>query len=101
MFVFAADLLLTSFSYHIVDQSGCLKKHAEVQAFAVIVVFLLPSQVQKVLKLLEKPYDETECYGEEPAEEDVTVAAACSSVPSSRLPYSSKPPLWASELCVT
>ncbi|KAL8221148.1 UNVERIFIED_CONTAM: hypothetical protein K2H54_060127 [Gekko kuhli] len=60
------------------------------------------SEVRKVLKLLEKPYEDTECYGEEPAEEEeVAVAAACSSMTSRRLPYSSKPPLWASELCVT
>ncbi|XP_060100776.1 protein adenylyltransferase SelO, mitochondrial [Heteronotia binoei] len=58
------------------------------------------SEVRKVLKLLEKPYEDTEC--EEPAEEeDWAVAAACSSMTSSKLPYSSKPPLWASELCVT
>uniref|UniRef100_A0ACB8FQA5 Uncharacterized protein n=1 Tax=Sphaerodactylus townsendi TaxID=933632 RepID=A0ACB8FQA5_9SAUR len=57
------------------------------------------SEVQKVLKLLERPYEDAECC-EEPAEEEA-VAATCSSVTSSRLPYSSKPPLWASELCVT
>ncbi|KAJ6666414.1 hypothetical protein lerEdw1_000688 [Lerista edwardsae] len=60
-------------------------------------------EVRKVLKLLETPYEEIECLSEiaEETEEEVGTAAACSSATRSRLPYSSKPPLWASELCVT
>uniref|UniRef100_G1KAH0 Selenoprotein O n=1 Tax=Anolis carolinensis TaxID=28377 RepID=G1KAH0_ANOCA len=62
-------------------------------------------EVEKVLKRLEKPYEE--CYSEVMEEteevEDVAAAAsvACSSTTRQRVPYSSKPPLWASELCVT
>lgn len=62
------------------------------------------SQVGKVLKLLEKPYEDTECaseVAEEEEEEAVATASACSSPARRRVPYSSKPPLWASELCVT
>lgn len=63
------------------------------------------TEVREVLKRLENPFAETEDLTEvqEDQEEEETVAAAatCSPVTSSRLPYSSKPPLWASELCVT
>ncbi|CAI5785317.1 Selenoprotein O [Podarcis lilfordi] len=63
-------------------------------------------EVRKVLRLLEKPYeDNLECYNEateDPEVEEVGAAAAeCSSASRRRVPYSSKPPLWASELCVT
>uniref|UniRef100_A0A670JAC1 Selenoprotein O n=2 Tax=Podarcis muralis TaxID=64176 RepID=A0A670JAC1_PODMU len=63
-------------------------------------------EVRKVLRLLEKPYEEDlECYNEAtegPEVEEVGAAAAeCSSASRRRVPYSSKPPLWASELCVT
>lgn len=63
-------------------------------------------EVGKVLKLLEKPYEDTECASEvaeeeEEEEEAVAAASACSSPARRRVPYSSKPPLWASELCVT
>uniref|UniRef100_A0A8D0G6N1 Selenoprotein O n=1 Tax=Sphenodon punctatus TaxID=8508 RepID=A0A8D0G6N1_SPHPU len=62
------------------------------------------TEVRKVLKLLEKPYELKESFDvqeELEEEEAVAGAAACSSVSRIRLPYSSKPPLWASELCVT
>uniref|UniRef100_A0A672UY29 Selenoprotein O n=1 Tax=Strigops habroptila TaxID=2489341 RepID=A0A672UY29_STRHB len=50
------------------------------------------SEVRNVLKLLENPFQE---------EGATAAAAACAQETRSRLPYSSKPPLWASELCVT
>ncbi|KAK2517008.1 hypothetical protein Q9966_014787 [Columba livia] len=63
------------------------------------------SEVRNVLKLLENPFQEAESFGEvkEDAEEEgaTAAAAACAQETSSRLPYCSKPPLWASELCVT
>jgi len=61
--------------------------------------------VRNVLKLLENPFQEAEGFGEvkEDAEEEgaSAPAAACAQETRSRLPYCSKPPLWASELCVT
>lgn len=58
-----------------------------------------------MLKLLENPFQEAECFQEEKedAEEEgaTAAAAACAQETRSRLPYCSKPPLWASELCVT
>ncbi|CAM4476943.1 unnamed protein product [Lepidochelys olivacea] len=64
------------------------------------------TEVREVLKCLENPFEETEGLAavQEDQEEEETLAAAaatCAPVASSRLPYSSKPPLWASELCVT
>lgn len=59
---------------------------------------LLPLQVRRVLKLLEAPYctegEATEAL--EAAEPEGTSGAA-----GRRRSYSSKPPLWAAELCVT
>ncbi|OXB61887.1 hypothetical protein ASZ78_005793 [Callipepla squamata] len=61
------------------------------------------SEVRKVLKLLENPFQETEDSTEVDAKEEEATAAsaACAQATRSRLPYCSKPPLWASELCVT
>uniref|UniRef100_A0A8D2LM65 Selenoprotein O n=2 Tax=Varanus komodoensis TaxID=61221 RepID=A0A8D2LM65_VARKO len=62
------------------------------------------SEIRRVLKLLEKPYEDAESHEvTEGTEEEAAVAAAtaCSSASQQRIPYSSKPPLWASELCVT
>ncbi|KAM6283694.1 protein adenylyltransferase SelO, mitochondrial isoform 2-T2 [Spheniscus humboldti] len=63
------------------------------------------SEVRNVLKLLENPFQEAEDFREvqEDAEEEgaTATAAACAQETRSRLPYCSKPPLWASELCVT
>ncbi|KAM4671198.1 protein adenylyltransferase SelO, mitochondrial [Amazona ochrocephala] len=63
------------------------------------------SEVRNVLKLLENPFQEAEDFRDvkEDAEEEgaTAAAAACAQETRSRLPYSSKPPLWASELCVT
>ncbi|KFV96062.1 Selenoprotein O, partial [Eurypyga helias] len=63
------------------------------------------SEVRNVLKLLENPFQEAEGFREvkEDAEEEgaTATAAACAQETRSRLPYCSKPPLWASELCVT
>lgn len=69
----------------------------------------LSLQVRRVLKLLERPYEDSECFlevSEEREEEESVMAAAsavatCSSGTQEKIPYSSKPPLWASELCVT
>lgn len=59
---------------------------------------LLPFQVRRVLKLLETPYctegEATEAL--EAAEPEGTSGEA-----GRRRSYSSKPPLWAAELCVT
>uniref|UniRef100_F7G5N4 Selenoprotein O n=2 Tax=Monodelphis domestica TaxID=13616 RepID=F7G5N4_MONDO len=57
------------------------------------------SEVQRVLRLLEKPYGE-------PWEDDAdgllaAAAAADSGEAESRRSYGRKPPLWAAELCVT
>ncbi|NXG07277.1 SELO protein, partial [Sakesphorus luctuosus] len=63
------------------------------------------SEVRNVLKLLEHPFQEAEDFREvkEGTEEEgaTAAAAACAEETRSRLPYCSKPPLWASELCVT
>ncbi|NWX41859.1 SELO protein, partial [Steatornis caripensis] len=63
------------------------------------------SEVRNVLKLLENPFQEAEVFREvkEDAEEEgaTATAGACAQETRSRLPYCSKPPLWASELCVT
>uniref|UniRef100_A0A8D2PBV2 Selenoprotein O n=1 Tax=Zosterops lateralis melanops TaxID=1220523 RepID=A0A8D2PBV2_ZOSLA len=50
------------------------------------------SEVRNVLKLLEHPFQE---------EGATATAAVCSQETRSRQSYCSKPPLWASELCVT
>ncbi|KFV04581.1 Selenoprotein O, partial [Tauraco erythrolophus] len=63
------------------------------------------SEVRNVLKLLENPFQEADGFSEvkEDAEEEgaTATAAACAQETRSRPPYCSKPPLWASELCVT
>ncbi|KAG9490110.1 hypothetical protein GDO78_005805 [Eleutherodactylus coqui] len=63
------------------------------------------SEVRRVLKMLENPYVEDESvYGisEVSSEEQpLEAAAACKLSIVSKIPYNSKPPLWASELCVT
>ncbi|NXM62878.1 SELO protein, partial [Illadopsis cleaveri] len=63
------------------------------------------SEVRNVLKLLEHPFQEAEGFQEvtEDAEEEgaTATAAVCSQETRSRQSYCSKPPLWASELCVT
>ncbi|KAM7022257.1 protein adenylyltransferase SelO, mitochondrial [Passerculus sandwichensis] len=62
------------------------------------------SEVRNVLKLLEHPFQEAEGFQEvkEDAEEEgAAAAAACSQESRSKQSYCSKPPLWASELCVT
>uniref|UniRef100_U3K503 Selenoprotein O n=2 Tax=Ficedula albicollis TaxID=59894 RepID=U3K503_FICAL len=63
------------------------------------------SEVRNVLKLLEHPFQEAEGFQEvkEDAEEEgaAATAAVCSQESRSRQSYCSKPPLWASELCVT
>ncbi|KAM3925321.1 protein adenylyltransferase SelO, mitochondrial [Leptodactylus fuscus] len=63
------------------------------------------TEVRRVLKMLENPYEEGESFSvvpeastEEPLE---AAAAACRPTTVSKIPYNSKPPLWASELCVT
>uniref|UniRef100_A0A670YIC5 Selenoprotein O n=2 Tax=Pseudonaja textilis TaxID=8673 RepID=A0A670YIC5_PSETE len=66
-------------------------------------------EVRRVLKVLERPYEDSEGFleaSEEREEEEIGMAAAsaaatCSSGTQERIPYSNKPPLWASELCVT
>uniref|UniRef100_A0A8C6VL69 Selenoprotein O n=1 Tax=Naja naja TaxID=35670 RepID=A0A8C6VL69_NAJNA len=50
-------------------------------------------EVRRVLKLLERPYEDAEGFLEVSEEREQEE--------SERIPYSSKPPLWASELCVT
>lgn len=55
-----------------------------------------PLQVRRVLKLLETPYG-----GEVDAAEASEAAAEASGAAGRRRSYSSKPPLWAAELCVT
>ncbi|OCT89072.1 hypothetical protein XELAEV_18017693mg [Xenopus laevis] len=60
------------------------------------------TEVKRVLQMLENPYQEGESYQsirEESSEEDVAAASSVSQ--PSRLPYNSKPPLWATKLCVT
>lgn len=61
-----------------------------------------PLQVRRVLKLLETPYGgEAEAAEPEGAAEASEVAAETSGAAGRRRSYSSKPPLWAAELCVT
>ncbi|KFP00234.1 Selenoprotein O, partial [Calypte anna] len=64
------------------------------------------SEVRNVLKLLENPFQEADVFREVKEDEEeegatATAAAACAEETRSRLSYCSKPPLWASELCVT
>nr|DBA31267.1 TPA: hypothetical protein GDO54_007143 [Pyxicephalus adspersus] len=63
------------------------------------------TEVKRVLKILENPYEtqEVEEIPELAEEEHLEACASTVSMPTniSRLPYSSKPPLWATELCVT
>ncbi|XDA75332.1 hypothetical protein R6Z07F_005549 [Ovis aries] len=60
------------------------------------------SEVRRVLKLLETPYGgEAEAAEPEGAAEASEVAAETSGAAGRRRSYSSKPPLWAAELCVT
>lgn len=64
------------------------------------------TEVRHVLKILENPYEVVESEEiPELAEEERLEACASSAVfrPTnlSRIPYSRKPPLWATELCVT
>lgn len=63
------------------------------------------TEVRRVLKILENPY-EAAAAAEIPelAEEEVPEASAsaeCRPSSLSRVPYSSRPPLWATDLCVT
>ncbi|KAG8577404.1 hypothetical protein GDO81_010164 [Engystomops pustulosus] len=64
------------------------------------------TEVRRVLKMLENPYEEdgsfcavSEALPEEPLE--AAAAASCKPNTDFKIPYNSKPPLWASELCVT
>ncbi|XP_078091686.1 selenoprotein O1 isoform X1 [Mustelus asterias] len=60
------------------------------------------SEVRRVLKLLEDPYNEEACVdGELPQEATVEAAASNDAPNSRRLPYHSKPPDWARKLLVT
>ncbi|CAH2278204.1 Hypothetical predicted protein [Pelobates cultripes] len=64
------------------------------------------SEVQRVLKMLENPYDVEVSFQQSPDEagdEDhhPVSGAASSSCTLPKIPYTSKPPPWASELCVT
>ncbi|MEE6481110.1 hypothetical protein FKM82_012755 [Ascaphus truei] len=63
------------------------------------------TEVRRVLKMLENPYQGEEYFkeiqDEQSEEEALAASAACSSSNMSNIPYSSKPPLWATELCVT
>lgn len=60
------------------------------------------SEVRRVLKLLETPYGgEAEAVEPEAAAEASEVAAETGGAAGRRRSYSSKPPLWAAELCVT
>lgn len=54
-----------------------------------------PLQVRRVLKLLETP------YGGEAEAVEPEAAAETGGAAGRRRSYSSKPPLWAAELCVT
>lgn len=55
-----------------------------------------------MLKLLETPYGgEAEAVEPEAAAEASEVAAETGGAAGRRRSYSSKPPLWAAELCVT
>lgn len=59
------------------------------------------SEVRRVLKLLETPYGgEAEAEAAEPAEAS-EAAEETGGAAGRRRSYSSKPPLWAAELCVT
>lgn len=55
---------------------------------------LPPAQVRRVLKLLEAPYSRE-------GQAAAVVPEAASGAAGRRHSYSSKPPLWAAELCVT
>ncbi|KAG8439859.1 hypothetical protein GDO86_005869 [Hymenochirus boettgeri] len=59
------------------------------------------TEVQHVLQMLENPYQVDKCYKEVQVESPGDDMAAFGVSNQSRLPYSSKPPLWATELCVT
>lgn len=65
------------------------------------------TEVRRVLKMLENPYEGNESLyevpGPIPEEEplEASAAAVCRPTAVSQIPYNSKPPLWASELCVT
>ncbi|KAM5171107.1 protein adenylyltransferase SelO, mitochondrial [Mantella aurantiaca] len=63
------------------------------------------TEVKRVLKILENPYDVEEEEIPEHAEEEERLEACASAIcrPTnlSRLPYSSRPPIWAAELSVT
>ncbi|NWW18411.1 SELO protein, partial [Falcunculus frontatus] len=63
------------------------------------------SEVRNVLKLLEHPFQEAEGFqevkGDAEEEGAAATAAVCAQETRSRQSYCSKPPLWASELCVT
>ncbi|XP_018432249.1 PREDICTED: selenoprotein O isoform X2 [Nanorana parkeri] len=63
------------------------------------------TEVKRVLKILENPYEveKEEEIPEHAEEERLEACALAISRPTnlSKLPYSSKPPLWATELCVT
>ncbi|XP_069621038.1 protein adenylyltransferase SelO, mitochondrial-like [Ranitomeya imitator] len=65
------------------------------------------TEVRRVLKMLENPYEEDKSFynvseaslQEEPVEG--AASAVCRPTTVSKVPYNSKPPLWATELCVT
>ncbi|KAM4675545.1 protein adenylyltransferase SelO, mitochondrial [Discoglossus pictus] len=63
------------------------------------------TEVRRVLKMLESPYQGQESFqeieDEQPEEEALAASGSCSSVDLPKIPYYSKPPLWATELCVT
>ncbi|KAM9311726.1 protein adenylyltransferase SelO, mitochondrial [Gastrophryne carolinensis] len=61
------------------------------------------TEVRRVLKMLENPYEEDEQVLEVAEEKQPEACAAAATRPSEPLkrPYNSKPPLWATELCVT
>ena len=59
---------------------------------------LAPLQVRRVLKLLEAPYQREREAAEVP---EATEPEGASRAAERRRSYSSKPPLWAAELCVT
>lgn len=56
------------------------------------------SEVQRVLKLLEAPYARD---GDTAQVLEATELGEASGAAGGQHPYSSKPPLWAAELCVT
>ncbi|KAM4037787.1 protein adenylyltransferase SelO, mitochondrial [Anomaloglossus baeobatrachus] len=65
------------------------------------------TEVRRVLKMLENPYEEDKSFytvSETSSQEEPFEAAAssdCRPTTVSKVPYNSKPPLWATELCVT